>query len=86
MRHRRVELRVSSRRPMRYAGWITTSNWSERVPCVVWDLSDGGARLGAAKHHDLPVQFTLFLAKFGGERRCQVVWRDQRFVGVKFLY
>jgi hypothetical protein len=86
MRPRRVELRGSPRRPMRYAGWVATSNSSEQVPCVVWDLSDGGARLAAARHHDLPVTFTLVLAKFGGERCCQVIWRSERFVGVKFLY
>jgi hypothetical protein len=42
------------------------------VPCVIWDISGGGARL-AVGHSlaDLP-------------HDCEVVWTDARFVGVKF--
>jgi hypothetical protein len=84
MRPPHVELRISRRRPLRYAGRIALDQ-ERHVPCVLWDISEGGARLMAARHHDLPKTFTLVVAKFGGERRCQIIWRNQRFVGVKFL-
>jgi hypothetical protein len=85
MQPRRVELRSSRRRPLRYAGRIALDRGMQ-VPCVLWDVSDGGARLAAARHHELPSTFTLVLAKLGEERRCQIIWRDQKFVGVKFLH
>ena len=56
------------------------------MPCVIWDISDGGARL-AVGHSltDLPRHFTLNLFKDGSVRRdCEVVWTDTKFVGVKF--
>jgi hypothetical protein len=82
---RRPELRKSARRPLRRAAWLTVSGQTRPVPCVLWDISHGGARLAAAKHNELPDVFTLVLPKTGVEHRCAIVWRNQRFVGVKFL-
>jgi hypothetical protein len=57
------------------------------VPCVIWDISDGGARLAVAHPiATLPPTFTLALASAGRvTRKCQVVWTDTRFVGVRFV-
>jgi hypothetical protein len=56
------------------------------ITCVVWDISDGGARLAVAHPlATLPHHFTLNLSKDESEQRdCEVVWTDTRFVGVKF--
>jgi hypothetical protein len=56
------------------------------VDCVIWDISEGGARLAVAfPLADLPHQFTLLLSKDGSiERTCELVWTDKRFVGVRF--
>jgi hypothetical protein len=85
MRAAHRELRKTARRPLRHAAWLTVGGQPQAVPCVVWDLSDGGARLAAARHNELPNRFTLVLAHLGGERCCEIVWRNRRFVGVKFL-
>lgn len=57
------------------------------VPCVIWDMSDGGARLAIARPiAELPSAFSLLLTKDGRLRRnCEVVWTDPQFVGVKFI-
>jgi hypothetical protein len=55
------------------------------MPCVIWNISEGGARLAVARSTDLPRHFTLSLHKDGSaQHACEVVWTDSRFVGVKF--
>jgi hypothetical protein len=57
------------------------------VRCVIWDISNGGARLAVAHPlTNLPRRFTLLLSHDGRVRRgCEIVWIDKRFVGVKFV-
>jgi PilZ domain len=83
---RHQDRRQSARHPLRQPGWLTVAGSDQRIPCVLWDVSDGGARLAAARHHELPDRFTLVLTMSGGERRCEIVWRNRRFVGVRFLH
>jgi hypothetical protein len=54
---------------------------------VIWDISNGGARLAVAHPlTDLPTRFTLLLSRDGRvQRSCEIVWIDKRFVGVKFV-
>jgi hypothetical protein len=77
-----------SLKPPRPAAEVIFATDTPPVPCVIWDISDGGARLAIA-HSSLsvlPQKFTLVLLKEAGVmRNCQVVWRDARFVGVKFI-
>jgi hypothetical protein len=57
------------------------------VRCVIWNMSDGGARL-AIEHPitQLPRTFTLVLLKSASvTRNCEVLWIDSRYVGVKFF-
>jgi PilZ domain len=78
--------RKSVRRPTRRAATVSLGADKPSVPCVIWDISDGGARL-AVGHAlaDLPRRFTLNLFKDGSVKRdCEVVWTDTKFVGVKF--
>jgi hypothetical protein len=57
-----------------------------RIPCVLWDISEGGARIAAAHGNALPDVFGLFLTKDGKSRRfCQVVWRRGSQLGVRFV-
>jgi PilZ domain-containing protein len=83
---RRREDRKSRRSPTRRAATVSFGDDKPPVPCVIWDISDGGARL-AVGHSlaTLPRHFTLNLFRDGSVRRdCEVVWTDARFVGVKF--
>jgi PilZ domain len=55
------------------------------ILCVIWDMSESGARLAAARPLlNLPSSFTLLL-EGKVERKCEVVWTDARYVGVRFL-
>jgi hypothetical protein len=53
---------------------------------VIWDLTDGGARLASARLNVLPDLFTLNFTKDGKSSRfCRVVWRKKPHVGVQFI-
>jgi hypothetical protein len=83
---RQRQQRKTHRKSMRYAAWLRTSDRGIPVPCVVWDLSEGGARLTSAQSESLPGVFTLILAKNGDSHRlCRVVWRKKPHVGVRFV-
>ena len=83
----RQEQRRTSRSPRRRAAQVIFGDSETPVPCVIWDLSDGGARLAIARSlADLPRIFTLsFFGDASLQRTCEVVWTDTRFVGVKFV-
>ncbi len=81
------EKRKNARHPMRRAAEVVFDAHEPPVPCVIWDMSEGGARLAVARSlTGLPSTFTLVLYKDGSVRRdCEVVWTDPRYVGVKFV-
>jgi hypothetical protein len=83
VRNKRKDQRLRIRRNAE----VVTSLWEPPVRCVVWDISDGGARLAVARPiMTLPPRFTLHLDKGGRvQRKCEIVWTDARFVGVKFV-
>lgn len=57
-----------------------------QLPCVLWDISDAGARIAAARASALPDVFGLFLTKDGKSRRfCRVAWRRGGQLGVQFV-
>ena len=83
MQNKRKDRRLRMRR---YAEVITAPR-EQPVSCVVWDISQGGERLGIARPiMTLPPRFLLQLDKDGRvQRKCEVVWTDAGFVGVKFV-
>lgn len=55
-------------------------------PCKLMDVSEGGAKLIAAKPDAIPDAFTLRLSRDGAVRRaCVVVWRSEKIIGVRFM-
>jgi len=86
MQERGRELRRSKRTRRRNAAWIGLGNGGTRIPCVLWDVSESGARLAAPRAKVLPATFSLVLSKDGrSQRQCRVVWRNERQLGVKFI-
>lgn len=71
---------------MRRAALVSFARVGEPVRCVIWDMSDSGARLAiACPTADVPHKFQLVLTSDGSVRRdCEVVWTNTQFVGVKF--
>jgi len=83
---RQRDLRRAQRKHKRQAAWISCGGTRLPIPCVIWDLSEGGARLAPARLSALPELFSLNLTRDGKSRRvCRVVWRKKPYVGVRFV-
>jgi hypothetical protein len=80
------EDRKSARRFTRRGATANFSADKPSVDCVIWDISDGGARLAIALPlADLARHFILNLLRDESvQRLCEVVWMDKRFVGIRF--
>lgn len=78
-RDKRRRRRVRTRR----AAWINIDG-AKPVRCVLWDVSEDGARLAPAQAGKLPDVFTLILDK-ATAHRCRVRWRKGAQVGVRFM-
>ena len=71
---------------MRRPAWIGFGASPTPVACVIWDQSEGGARLTAAHSGVLPDIFVLFLSRDGKSYRyCRVRWRKKPYLGVQFI-
>lgn len=53
------------------------------ISCAVRNLSDGGASLEVASPVGIPESIVLELD--GSGRRCRVIWRKDKRIGVRFL-
>ena len=66
-------------------GAIHVDGQSTPIPCVVSNLSNGGAKIGRVDTTKLPSEFTLDVWPSDGcTLRCVVIWRGASIVGVKF--
>lgn len=62
----------------------TTEGWPLRE-CKMRDISESGARLAALGGDELPDEFLLSFSRDGRVRRhCQLVWRNDEEMGVRF--
>ena len=52
-------------------------------PCILVDLSNGGAKIAGVRAHTIPDEFRL-LTPFGDRRSCRVIWRTEDTLGVEF--
>ena len=53
-------------------------------PCILSDLSGGGARLSGVRASTIPDEFRLRMP-LGGRHTCHVVWRTENELGVRFV-
>jgi CheY-like chemotaxis protein len=79
------ERRDGKRSRLLKGGVIAFSARHATIPCVLRDLSEGGARLQVAQSSAVPDTFELIVELDGLEVPCQVVWRKVTEVGVAFL-
>jgi PilZ domain len=76
--------RKSARRRMRYTAWIALKP-GELHGCVLFDISASGARMQVEDAKTIPDHFLLWLSGNGkAKRKCGVVWRNARQIGVRF--
>ena len=67
------------------SGTIDLGNGMPPRPCVVNNLSNGGAKLSGVNAETLPDEFTLCLtAARTSARKCRVIWREKHELGVEF--
>jgi hypothetical protein len=78
---RRKHLRVEWVSP----GTIYVGDGSPGRPCLVSNLSNGGAKISRVDAHLLPNEFMLSLSpRRGPSRKCHIRWRTKHDVGVEF--
>lgn len=83
---RHGERRKHPRQTVIETAWLRVKDDPLPMVCVVWDLSEGGARLALASPNELPDEVTVTLGRNDTKgTRCRVVWRSQEQIGVQFL-
>ena len=81
-----VDRRKTPRQEMQWKALIVGADGSIVAECVTMNVSANGARLLLPPSVEVPDSFDLVLAKIGGVRRqCEVTWRSDKGVGVKFV-
>lgn len=56
----------------------------ERVPCIVRDLSNTGAKIGISRRHTLSDRFWIVIRHADVTRRASLIWRRGEFAGIAF--
>lgn len=80
----RAERRQFGRRQT-YAHGIISARGRPDIPCIMRDVSDGGALLDVAYPQWLPSRFRLTVELSGFQSDCEIVRRMENSVGVRFL-
>jgi hypothetical protein len=80
----RLELRQHERSHARDLSEIILANRKFGIACMIHDISESGARLEVGCG-ELPKRFVLVNYTKKSKTLCEMVWRDRRLLGVKFL-
>ena len=79
-----MEKRAEPRRPTNLPARIITE--SGEYPCLMFDVSQHGARINIGMGIDMPENFILDMTQDGRVlRQCKVVHRDGLTIGVQFV-
>lgn len=84
------ERRLGIRRPQRMSqGYIRSEVMASSKPCSIRNISTSGARIDVLsdtiKTHALLDGITLYFAAERREIDCEVMWRKERSIGVRFV-
>ncbi|WP_267422747.1 PilZ domain-containing protein [Methylobacterium sp. GC_Met_2] len=79
------DFRDEPRKPALKAGQISFGAPQDSLDCLVWDLSKSGAMIEVDLHSSPPDTFRLLSAGLSLNQRCEVIWRSDRKIGVKFV-
>ncbi len=75
-----------TRKSLRQSGWITLDGGFAARPCVVEDMSASGAKITVQDNNTLPAKLRLAFSRDARTgRACEVVWREGKTFGVKFV-
>lgn len=79
-----AEHRRSLRRDLFRLGELQPAGWSYPFECLVRETSEHGALIEVGQTTGLPEEFTLTIPSTGLRKRCKVVRRTERCLGVAF--
>lgn len=79
-----MERRQFGRRRTQMHGWIRVPG-RPALPCVVHDISEGGARLEMSDTNGLPFRFRLQIDADGFETDCEIKHQTPTSIGVGFV-
>jgi len=79
------EQRIAPRRRVLKAGKVAYQSRFCVVECTVRDISDTGAKLRTDNTVSIPDTFELLIETDGFEADCEVVWRNDGDLGIRFL-
>ena len=84
---RRTKVQREPRRQMdKRPAWIAVDDQMTPIECFVMDVSPGGARIMTDAAIDVSDQLVLALVPQHSKRQsCEVVWRNGKTFGIKFL-
>ncbi len=75
-----------TRKSLRQSGWITLDGGFAARPCVVEDMSSSGAKITVQDNNTLPAKLRLAFSRDARTgRACEVVWREGKTFGVRFV-
>lgn len=82
----RTDLRKEPRKPVSRVCWIVTSAESPPQQCQLTDASDHGGKITFTDVGKIPDKFILLLTAEGrAARKCEVAWRSDKEIGLRFL-
>ena len=79
------ERRAYPRRPVLRGGKLILNHGRNLLDVQVRDISEGGCRIRTGNPALLPDRFTIRIVGLSGERPCEVRWRSEQELGVRFL-
>lgn len=75
-----------ARKSLRQSGWITLEGGFAARRCVVQDISSAGAKITVDDLNSLPTRLRLAFSRDARTgRNCEVVWREGKSFGIKFV-
>jgi hypothetical protein len=81
-----IENRKFKRHTIYREGMIYSTSGARICPCVMRNVSFGGAQLELKRETELPTEFVLALSEKGEVRRwCKIMWQFSTVLGVKFV-
>jgi hypothetical protein len=79
----RREQRKNFRAEWNSAATIFYGEWVR--PCILSSLSIGGARITGVRAYTFPGEFMLRVPPHGRIHKCQLLWRTDDTLGVRFI-
>jgi len=78
------ERRASPRRKVLRGGQVMREG-RLLIEVQLRDISEGGCRIWTLRHAEVPDHFTIRSVGLAGERACEVRWRSEEELGVRFV-